>query len=274
MGISPASQCRRHPHAHPTSSSTSSRPSVHNWYVSFHLIIAGLYNYFHHKLSRIYFRSPSMDRSTFATLPPELRDSIYDFVLQFPHDRVDLKDRGHGPSAGSILINASSYTRLGLLLACRQLHDEAVKRLYAANTFAITQNASDAPCEEIADAFITLIGESNAAEINLFQFSYTLSQGTFGNGQFRRSLRKIREIALRIPNCTVKVLLTFLDVYKSIAIRAQLDLQTRLREPGNAWIEMLEPITSASMENSDEVQDSMEFLGRHLRECKQDLVMT
>lgn len=215
-----------------------------------------------------------MNRSTLAQLPPELRDAIYDAVLCFPDDKVDLKDRGHESLARLPQDNTTRHIRLGLLLACRQVHDEAVKRLYAVNTFAITQTASDAPCEEIVDGFITAIGSTNASTIGNFQFSYTLSQGTFGNGQFRRSLRKIRLISQRIPQCTVKVLLTFLDVYKSIAIRAKLDLQDRVDQPGDAWIEEFEPITSASMENSDEVQDSMDFLRRHLRECKQDFGKT
>lgn len=212
-----------------------------------------------------------MENSPLAMLPPELRDHIYDIVLQFPDNIVHLEARRFGNLTVSSPQTGTKEARLGVLLACRLMGSEGAKRLYATNTFSVTQHASDSPCEDTMEKFLSSIGDSNAAAIKEIRFMYTMSQGTFGNGQFRRSIRRAHQVAQRISGAACKVFLTFLDVYKSIAIKVRMDLKDGLAQAGDAWIEEFEPITSSETVDSVEVRDSMEFLRSQLRECRKDL---
>lgn len=208
-----------------------------------------------------------MEKSPLRQLPAELRLVIFDYVLPFGHEvRIE------SIASLSTTKGLPYLSRLGLLQVCRQVNREAVKLVYA-TSIIFTPAAEGTPSHECLEKFITSIGDINAADLREVRLASTLSPGMFGNGNLRRSLMKTKEIAERIPSCAVKVLLTFLDVYKSIAIRVQLNLRARnLKAPGDEWIEILEPITKTEGENLKEVQDSMDFLKDQLSEYKQDLV--
>lgn len=211
-----------------------------------------------------------MDGSPFAQLPTELRDSIWDAALQFPEDVIlsDLRREGGSGLYGE----TKAQIPLSLLLACRQISKEAIKRLYAANTFAMVQNRGDASCDEILNKFIHSIGSTNAESLRSIRVSYTLTQGTIFNGQFRQHLRKLRDIVKSIPQCSTKIDLSFFDIYKSILFQVQLDLQI-LNTPssGDAWMGRFETSVASALEESPEVQESMDFLKGHLRDCRRDL---
>jgi hypothetical protein len=212
-----------------------------------------------------------MDNSPFATLPPELRDVIYDAALQFPDDVVLSELRREG---GNGLYSETDTTQvsLNILLLCRQISEEATKRLYASNTFAVVQNKVDASCDEVLSKFITSIGETNAESLQSIRVSYTLTQGTIFNGQFRSHLRRLRDVVRQIPHCQMKVDLSFFDIYKTILLQVPLNLQT-LNAPGtgDAWIGKFETSVTATEEETPEVQESIVFLKRHLRGCRRDL---
>lgn len=212
-----------------------------------------------------------MDNSPLARLSLELRELIYDFaLLPFPDNEIRIETIQHS-SAGTLSSdNVPKSLHLSLLQVCRQVHQEAIRRFYGQNVFMIPPTIEGTPCYERLATFISTIGNKNAADLREIHLTSTLSPGMFGNGKFRRSLKSVKETAECIPRCAVKILLTFLDVYKSIAIRVQLDLRVKPNEPGDGWIEVCEPI-AASTENANEVRDSINFLRGHLRECKQDL---
>ncbi len=212
-----------------------------------------------------------MDNSPLARLPQELRDYVYDLALSFDNNEVHIEAVRHdsvSPHANYV----SVLVRLGLLLSCRQVYREAVQRVYAENAFCFLPAVEGTPCEEGLANFISSIGAKNAAYLREVRLSSTLSPGMFGNGNFRRSLKKTKQTAELVPACAIKVLLTFLDVYKSIAIRVQLNLQAiKPNRAHDGWIEVLEPITSASLQDTPEARDSMDFLRSHLREYREDL---
>ena len=211
-----------------------------------------------------------MDDSPFTKLPPELRDAIYDAALQFPEDVIlsDLRREG----GSGLYSETKAQIPLNLLLACQQIGKESTKRLYAANTFAVVQNRGDASCDEILNKFIQSIGSTNAGSLQSIRVSYTLTQGTIFNGQFRQHLRKLRDIVRVIPQCSTKIDLSFFDIYKSILFQVQLDLQSlNVPSSGDAWMGKFETSVASALEESAEVQESMEFLKGHLRECRRDL---
>lgn len=212
-----------------------------------------------------------MEHSRLAKLPQELRDHIYDLVLHFVDNTVHLEDRQFGGFGATPNPSRPKNVRVNILLTCKQMSSEVAKRLYATNIFSITQHAMDSPCEDMMEIFLASIGHSNATAIKEMRFMYTMSQGTFGNGQFRRALRRVHRVAQMVTGATCKVFLTFLDVYKSIAIKVKLDLKDGLLLPDDGWIEEFEPITSASTVDSTDLQESMGFLKNHLRECKRDI---
>ena len=209
-----------------------------------------------------------MDNSPFARLPPELRDHIYDAALQFPENVVLSKERDRGVAPDG----KTSRIALNLLLTCRQIQEESVQRLYAVNTFSIVHNQGDASCEDILKQFVNGIGRTNAKALQSIRVSYTLTQGTIFSGQFRHHMKKVRQIALRIPDCAIKIDLSFFDIYKSILFQVQLDLQTLdTKSDKDSWIGKLKTSVASSVEESEEVQESMRFLKGHLRECRRDL---
>lgn len=211
-----------------------------------------------------------MDDSPFAKLPPELRDQIYDSTLRFPDDVVLSELRREGGSGLYREMNAK--VSLDLLLTCRQIGEEATKRLYAANTFAVVQNKVDASCDEVLSKFIQRIGKTNAESMQSIRVSYTLTQGTIFNGQFRQHLRKLLSIVRLIPHCSVTVDLSFFDIYKTILFQVPLDLQVlNTFRSGDAWIGKIETSVTSTPEESPDVQDSMTFLRGHLRECRRDI---
>ena len=211
-----------------------------------------------------------MNDSPFAKLPPELRDHIYDAALQFPEDIILSELRREGGSG--LYSETNAQISLGLLLTCRQVSKEATRRLYAANTFGVVQNKVDASCDEILYKFIQSIGQANAESLQSIRVSYTLTQGTIFNGQFRQHLRKLLDIVRIIPHCSTKVDLSFFDIYKSILFQVSLDLQS-LNSPGSgdAWIGKFGTSNPAALEESLDLQESMEFLKGHLRECRRDV---
>jgi hypothetical protein len=209
-----------------------------------------------------------MDHSRFGNLPPELRDYIYDLALHFPNNEVLLKHvNDHDMFTPPQQTNCGNC--LNLLLTCRQVHDEGVKRLYATNTFLSNQTSPDPSGAAAFEDFIDQIGPNNADDLQAIQFSYTLTHGTLGNGEFRPTLKRVKRIAQRVPSCAVKVCFTFLDIYKSIAIRVRLNMQCDFSDDGDGWVEIFEP----SAPEFGEVDESIRFLRRHLNEWKQDLAM-
>ena len=212
-----------------------------------------------------------MNNSPFARLPPELRDSIYDTALQFPDDVVLSELRREGGN-GLYSESDTKQVSLNILLLCRQISEEAAKRLYSGNTFAVVQNKVDAYCDEVLNKFISSIGSTNAESLQSIRVSYTLTQGTIFNGQFRSHLRKLRDVVREIPHCQIKVDLSFFDIYKTILLQVPLNLQI-LNTPGtgDAWIGKFETSVTATEEDTPEVQESIVFLKRHLRECRRDL---
>ncbi|KAK3054256.1 hypothetical protein LTR09_004524 [Extremus antarcticus] len=201
-----------------------------------------------------------MDNSPLARLPQELRDYVYDLALSFDNNEVHIEAVRHD--------SVSPHANYVSVLVYR----EAVQRVYAENAFCFLPAVEGTPCEEGLANFISSIGAKNAAYLREVRLSSTLSPGMFGNGNFRRSLKKTKQTAELVPACAIKVLLTFLDVYKSIAIRVQLNLQAiKPNRAHDGWIEVLEPITSASLQDTPEARDSMDFLRSHLREYREDL---
>lgn len=212
-----------------------------------------------------------MDDSPFAKLPPELRDHIYDAALRFSDDVVLSELRREGGS-GLYSESDTKQVSLGILLLCQQITKEATKRLYAINTFAVVQNKVDASCDEVLSKFIHSIGKTNAESLQSIRVSYTLTQGTIFNGQFRSHLRRLRDVVRRIPHCLMKVDLSFFDIYKTILLQVPLNLQIlNTLGTGDAWIGKFETSVTASEEESPEVQESIVFLKRHLRDCRKDL---
>ena len=211
-----------------------------------------------------------MDNSPFARLPPELRDHIYDAALQFPEDVILSELRREG--GVGLYHESKAEISLNLLLTCRQIAKEAVRRLYATNTFTIVQNKGDASCDEILQKFINSIGAVNVESLQSIRISYTLTQGTLLNGQFKAHLRQLRDLVKLIPSCSVKVDLSYIDIYKSILFQAQLDLQSlSLPGTGDAWIGKIGTSVGPAQEDSPDVLESVEFLRSHLRGCRRDI---
>ena len=211
-----------------------------------------------------------MENSHLARLPPELRDHIYDAALQ-SRETILLGSK----KTQEVILPSTDWTTpiaISLLLACRQIQEEATKRLYGSNTFSIVHNQGDVSCEDNLQRFLTRIGGTNAKSLRSMRVSYTLTQGTIFNGEFRHHMMKLRRAVLQIPDCAVKVDLSFIDIYKSLLITVRLDLQNLGGEDDNdRWIGKFETSVASSMEESVEVQDSMRFLRSHLRECRRDL---
>lgn len=212
-----------------------------------------------------------MENSILARLPSELRETIYDFTLSFSNREISINTVRHNSADPQFRDNIADLSRLSLLQLCRQVYREAIKRIYAENVFIFPSASNDStPCNERLATFVSAIGDKNAANLREIHLAYTLLPGMFGKSNFRRSLKSIKETAQHIPSCVVKVMLTFFEVHKSIAIRVQLDLSAKRNNAGDDWIELCDPIAAPS-DSSQEIKDSMDFLRSQLRECKKDI---
>jgi hypothetical protein len=205
-----------------------------------------------------------MEHSPLARLPRELRDQIIDNLLLFPGARICLHNTGSNEAVFSVPLERDrNHGFFGLILTCRWMHDEATQRLYGNHIFAITTAGQKLSIHETFENFITMIGTRNASHLRSIELSYLLL-GLNGN-KLRQSIEQIMCTAKTIPKCSVTVLVTYIDAYSSIAIRAELVLDKML-EPDDSWIESVESITG--VQDAAALDTNIELLRTHLRDCK------
>jgi hypothetical protein len=205
-----------------------------------------------------------MEHSPLAKLPRELRDQIIDNLLPFPGGRIGLHNTGSNEAVFSVpLERDGNHGFFGLILTCRQMHDEATQRLYSNHIFAITTGGQKLPIHDTFEKFITMIGTRNASHLRSIELSYLLLG--LNSNKLRQSLEQIMCTAKSIPSCSVTVLVTYIDAHSSIAVRAKLVLD-KMFESNDAWIESVESITG--VHDATALDTNIELLRTHLGDCK------
>ncbi|KAF2876656.1 hypothetical protein BDV95DRAFT_602626 [Massariosphaeria phaeospora] len=128
--------------------------------------------------------------SSLLSIPSELRLLIYEHVwLPLPAQITDQPRQEHGYLARSSL---PSPTSLNLLLACRQIHREALAIAYSSHTFALSRDLDQRPLSH---------------EPRLHPFSLVTSLLLPG-GQRRYSFKEICGLVRRFEKLKAVVLLT------------------------------------------------------------------
>ena len=109
-----------------------------------------------------------MNRSFLTRLPRELRDQIYDNAMISVSETIHLRKESHRVVAfGEI----EPLQMSGLLLTCRQMHEEATERLYGVKTFSIT--------EEALEQYLDTVGEINSHKLQNIHIQTYGNEGYF-----------------------------------------------------------------------------------------------
>ncbi|KAF2767769.1 hypothetical protein EJ03DRAFT_383828 [Teratosphaeria nubilosa] len=105
-----------------------------------------------------------MEKSIFATLPPELRNNVYELTLQ--HTCVTISWRDERRAIVWSGEKARKSHPLAILETCRTIRGEATQLFYAINRFDLL-GAEDEDKREMLEAFFTQIGRKNVKALQI-----------------------------------------------------------------------------------------------------------
>lgn len=137
-----------------------------------------------------------MDNSPLATLPPELRNRVYELVLCSDKPVVITHHPGKGPRQRA----AERHEHLlALTTTCKIIRSESTKMFYALNRFAI-RKGTRSTARDVFNDFTRLIGLSNAESLR----SVIFDVGTISyDGHYRdyhdrvgKNVQSARELAM------------------------------------------------------------------------------
>lgn len=127
--------------------------------------------------------------SRFLSLPPEIRHEVYKllFVRRSPINPFSYREcSGQAPSAPRHERCRGGYrpckSPLNLLVACRQVHDEAIAIMYGWNTFRIPDEGMTPSDAGNLHRFIHLIGDANLSRVRHVELALDASNDATSQG--------------------------------------------------------------------------------------------
>jgi hypothetical protein len=193
-----------------------------------------------------------MDKSPLGTLPPELRNRIYELVLPWP---TPFKI-GYNVWRDISLAygDEARFSRpTALLRTCIQIRNECRGVFFATNTFEL-EARNEQMIVEIPRHFLRKLGDKNSAMLRQVSVLYLRNPISMRIGDHRhpqhkillRRMKELRKNTSHLKNCSIKVIFKS-DFYAIEAFSLQglpLHLTCNLRDFGQPWNEQIDALNS------------------------------